>query len=173
MNLKFTESKTTKMYLVSVVMLCLSLILASCATSPTQPSSSITVSPTSRDVKAGDVFTFNVLIDTEIASRGAQCTLTFDPTLVKCDRITEGNFYKDWAEANSCSTILIPEPVIDNVNGKVSNIGIAIMGTKKGGVKGSGVLLTYHFSAIANGVVAPILSNMLISDESGNTSHLP
>ena len=169
MNLILIIRGTNKLALLSTICLSAMLLLASCATSSSQARLSVTVYPASSDVNIGDTLTFDVLIDTEVLSRGAQCTLTFNPDVITCTGITEGNFYKDWAVANGCTTVLVPEPVIDNENGRISDIGIAILGTTEGGVKGKGVLFTYHFSAIAKGVAAPGLSDIIISDELGNT----
>ena len=79
----------------------------------------------------------------------------------------EGNYFKDWAAANGSSTIQVPQPDIDNTKGKVSDIGVAIMGTKAGGAKGTGVLCTYYFTALTDGVAAPTLTDVLLSDENG------
>ncbi|MDD5093572.1 MAG: cohesin domain-containing protein [Dehalococcoidia bacterium] len=168
MNLIVTKREAIEISLLSAILLSTLLVLASCGTSSSPSEAGAAINPISRDVRIGDTFTFDVLIDTEVPSRGAQCTLTFDPKMTRCDGVTEGDFYRDWASANGCTAVLFPGPVIDNENGQVSSIGIAILGTQEGGAKGKGVLFSYHFTAIADGVAAPTLSNVVITDQSGN-----
>ena len=139
----------------------------SVTTTSNSPDVTVSISPVDPTVKSGDNFTMDILIDSKVILRGAQCALVFDPALMKCDRVVEGTFFKNWADANGSSTVVIPQPTIDNVTGNVSDIGIAIMGTKGGGAKGNGVFCTYHFTALADGVAKPTLSNVLLSDESG------
>ena len=136
-------------------------------TTPAVSGVNVSISLVNPNVKSGDTFTVDVIINSDVILRGAQCALSFDPVLMRCDRVVEGNFFKDWAAANGSSTIVVPQPVIDNEKGYVSDIGIAIMGTKEGGVKGSGVVCTYYFTAHADGVAKPTLSNVLLSDENG------
>jgi hypothetical protein len=87
---------------------------------------------------------------------------------MKCDRVVEGNFFKDWADANDSSTVVVPQPVIDNATGHVSDIGVAIMGTQEGGPIGNGVFCTYYFTALSDGVVKPKLSDVMLAGETAN-----
>jgi len=128
---------------------------------------SVSISMPDRSIEAGEEFNLEVRVDTDTACRGAQCALSFDPALMKCDSVAEGSFFKDWADDNGCSTLVVPQPTIDNDQGQVSVVGIAVMGGSGGGVKGSGVLCTYHFTALADGTAAPTLSDVVVADESG------
>jgi hypothetical protein len=176
--LTIIKRKTKKItWLVSILGLIL-LIFTSCTTSSSTTGTgtsaakskfSAAVEPASRNVKAGDTFTFDVVINTEIPSRGAQCTLAFDPAIAECTGLTEGYFYKNWAADNGCSTTILPDPLaIDNTNGRVASTGVAVWGAAPGGVTGKGILFTYHFTAVANGTLSPVLSDVHLSDESGN-----
>jgi hypothetical protein len=146
-----------------------SLTLSKPAFTPTTnlPDVNMSISLSNPNVKSGESFTADVVIDSDVLLRGAQCAIIFNPSLMKCDRVLEGGFFKVWADANGSSTIMLPQPVIDNVSGNVTDIGVAIMGTKAGGVKGSGVFCTYYFTALADGIVVPELGQALISDENG------
>jgi hypothetical protein len=125
-----------------------------------------------RDIKQGDMFAVEVRIDTKTACRGAQCVLSFDPALMRCDEVIEGGFFKDWASANGGSTLLMPlSPSIDNNQGRVpatGAAGIAVLGCGQEGVKGEGVLLSYHFTALADGTASPTLSEVVLIDVTGN-----
>jgi len=86
---------------------------------------------------------------------------------MKCESAVEGGFLKDWALAKGGSTVVIPQPTIDNNQGHVSTMGIAVMGGGAGGAEGSGVLCTYQFTALADGMAEPTLSDVVLVDESG------
>lgn len=171
--------------IIAIFSIALTFAMVSCSTNPTTTTalSQHTSTPTARNsleatvsvflansnIKAGDNFTVNVLIDSKVALRGAQCALSFDPSLMKCDSAVEGTYFKDWADANGSSTIVVPQPSIDNTAGHVSDIGVAIVGTKEGGVEGSGVFCTYSFTALADDIAKPTLSDVILADENGKT----
>jgi hypothetical protein len=76
------------------------------------------------------------------------------------------------------TTMTFPtQPNIDNVKGTVSDLGIAMLGMSQHwdtgndtqiGVKGKGSLMTYHFTALANGVAQPTLTRVEADDPLGN-----
>jgi hypothetical protein len=190
-----TPSKLDKLLPIALVgMITLAFVMAGCSnagaiTTSSPPVTSVPASPTisepavmpttnlsnvnvsislsNPDVKSGESFTADVVIDSNVLLRGAQCAVSFNPALMKCDRVVEGSFFKDWAVANGASTIMLPQPVIDNVSGNVTDIGVAIMGTTAGGVKGSGIFCTYYFTALADSIAGLELTNVLLSDENG------
>ena len=163
----------------------LTFTMVSCAANPTttakssQSISTLTAANSSEatvsvflvnpNVKADDSFSVDVLIDSKVALRGAQCALSFDPSLMKCESAVEGTFFKDWADGNGSSTIVVPQPTIDNTAGHVSDIGVAIMGAKEGGVEGSGVFCIYNFKALSDGIAKPTVSDVILADENGKT----
>jgi hypothetical protein len=139
-----------------------------CSESESISGTNVSITMADRDVKQDQSFTVEVRIETDTLCRGAQCALSFDPALMKCDSVVEGGFFKDWATANGASTVMIPQsPTIDNNQGHVPMIGIAVMGGGGGGAKGSGVLFTYHFTALADGTAEPTLSDVVVIDASG------
>jgi hypothetical protein len=145
------------------------LMVVPTACSESTSGTRVRISMADREVKQDQSFTVEVRIETDTACRGAQCVLSFDPALMKCDGVVEGGFLKDWAAANGASTLMIPQlPTIDNSQGHVSITGIAVMGVAGGGgAKGSGVLFTYHFTALGDGTAEPTLSDVVVSDVSG------
>ena len=181
-KLKHIKKRKSRLLFVFVLTCIFSLIIAGCATtnvSKISPTTSSTVKHPSSDAtvygsmddsnfQPGDVLTFTVWIKSTIMLRGGQCAISFDPSLIKCDNVSEGGFFHDWAILNNCSTVVIPHPTIDNVQGRVSDIGIAIMGTAQGGPNGNGTLCTFQFTALAVGNTQPKLSNVKLADLSGN-----
>jgi len=128
------------------------------------------ISPDNQTESPGSTFDIKVMINTGgVISRGAQCSLTFDPSLLQCNSVDEGDFFKSWAQSHSCSTIVFPTPEINNNSGQVSDIGIAIMGQTTGGPSGSGIFCTYHMAAKAeaSGPSSVILTDAQIADQTG------
>jgi hypothetical protein len=123
----------------------------------------MSISIANKNVKAGDSFTIDVFVDTKLTVRGGQSGISFDPLLMKCDEVTEGSYLKDWAKTNGIDTMIMPQPKIDNVNGKVSVMGISLFGMAIGGPTGKGLLLTYHFTALKDGVISPKLTDALLA----------
>jgi hypothetical protein len=128
----------------------------------------VSLSLDGQQIKSGDVFLINLLIDTQTALRGFQWSLKFNPQLMRCDKITEGKFFKDWAVDHSGETIIFPKPQADNSAGRVSEMGIAIMTSQKGGASGSGIACTYSFTALADTIEIPQLSDVIVIDSNAN-----
>jgi hypothetical protein len=123
-------------------------------------------------IKKGASFSVNVVINTSSLVRGAQWSLQFDASLEQCESFQEGPFLKDWAEARKGSTLVFPQPKIDNTTGKISDTGIAIMSQTPGGVSGQGVLGTYRFTALSDSPKMPALLNVRVADDEGNMSDI-
>jgi hypothetical protein len=124
--------------------------------SKANPDENFSISVDKSQINAGDNFTINILINTKAASRGGQCAVTFDPSAMQCNAITEGNFFKDWASANGLSTVMMPSaPAIDNSKGTVEPVAIAVMGQSQAEqngqsgqeAKGSGVFYSLQMTA--------------------------
>jgi hypothetical protein len=95
--------------------------------------------------------------------------LTFDPYLLQCNSVDEGDFFKTCAQSHSCSTLEFAMPEINNNSGHVSDIGIAIVGQAAGGPSGSGTFCTYHMTAKAGagGQASVVLTDAQITDPTG------
>ena len=162
-----TRSRVAGILLITIVLV-LTVVPIACAESGPKATISLAVD---REIKQGDMFAVEVRIDTDTACRGAQCALSFDPSLMRCDEVIEGGFFKDWASANGGSTLRMPlSPSIDNSQGRfpaTGTGGVAIMGGGQGGVQGEGVLFSYHFTALADGTAEPTLSDVVVIDASG------
>jgi hypothetical protein len=141
---------------------------------------SLSVSLSNQQVNPGDTFTVNLMINTKVASRGAQAALTFDPSAMECTGVTEGNFYSNWATANGVSTTMMPSsPDIDNTNGTVEVTAVAIMGQSAaeqagqalGGAQGQGIFLSYQMTAKSgvNKNASVGLSDVEILDPNANS----
>jgi archaellum component FlaF (FlaF/FlaG flagellin family) len=111
---------------------------------------SMSVTPATIEVQTGETFTVELVIDTSVEASGAQCQLTFDPAVVRCDSVEKGDFFD--ANPPSGTTVLwlgFP-PAIDNDAGEIANAGVAIV-PPTAGVTGSGIFLKLTFTALADG----------------------
>jgi hypothetical protein len=118
----------------------------------------------SQMIKSGDVFSANLLIDSRIALRGIQWKLSFNPAVLRCDKVTEGNYFRDWASSHGGNTVTFPKPVIDNTAGQISDMGIAIMSNQAGGPLGKGIACVYSFTALADFPGIPSLYDVQVVD---------
>jgi len=134
---------------------------------------SMSFNPASREVQVGDNFNLDVVISTDQPSRGAQADVSFDPDLLRCTAVDQGNFYSNWAYLHNSSTIMFPLPEIDNPSGTVSGTGVVIIGppipsgssTAAGGPTGSGTFLRLHFTALSAGLAAVTLGQVVIAND--------
>jgi len=97
--------------------------------------------PLKTGLQNGVPFGLDIVIDTDVATRGAQFRLQFDPAVIQCQSPTEGAFYSTWASAHGASTLLYPNPAVNNTEG-YAEIGVAVMGGQSGGPTGRGVFAT-------------------------------
>ncbi|MGQ9675495.1 MAG: cohesin domain-containing protein [Chloroflexota bacterium] len=130
------------------------------------PSATLGISPETVTVHPGAFFEVKVLIKGDIPLRTAQCSLKFDPSLLEVESVVEGDFFKTWASANNCATLVFPEPAIDNASGVVASTGVAIMGLTEGGPSGEGSLFIYKMKAKAGakGRAALTLDQVVVGD---------
>jgi hypothetical protein len=110
-----------------------------------------------------------VTVNSSGPTGGIQLALSFDATKVQVSGWTEGSFYKTWATGHGGSSLVFPQPTIDNTSGTISDIGIAIMGASAGGPTGSGDVVIYHATAAsgATGTASFTLSDVVVSDQNG------
>lgn len=113
---------------------------------------SISISPAQVLTTAGQTFTVDIVINTDKPVLSAQAAVSFDPAVLECDKIEEGAFLKDAATAQGASTMLFPQPVINNTSGEISTFAVITVGMGATGATGSGVMATLTFTAKANGV---------------------
>jgi archaellum component FlaF (FlaF/FlaG flagellin family) len=111
---------------------------------------SMAVTPAAIEVQAGETFTVDLVIDTSVETSGAQCQLTFDPAVVRCDSIEKGAFYDANPPAGATVMWLGFPPTIDNDAGEIANAGVAII-PPTAGITGSGTFLKLTFTALADG----------------------
>jgi hypothetical protein len=116
-------------------------------------------------IDPGETIDVNLVISTTEATRAIQFVIEFDPSVLRCESISEGSFYRDWAAAHSASTLVLPNPTCDNSSGKVTIMGITILGGE-GGPSGEGIVTAIQFTTLAEGISPLTLSQVLVADDS-------
>lgn len=123
------------------------------------PMPQVNVSAQSQSVANGATFNEALNITTDTASRGWGATVTFDPTKLQANSISEGTFLSGWAAGigHGMGTVSGGAANIDNVAGTIEIPGYAITGTYDlGGPTGSGTLCTISFTALASNTSANV-----------------
>jgi hypothetical protein len=122
----------------------------------------VSVSPTTQNVNQGDPFTIDITVNPDTPILGVQFDLSFDPSLVEANSVTEG----DLLNQDGASTFFDPG-TIDNAAGTITGVAGAIIG---GGVpvSGSGTFATVSFTAKMVDGTSPLdLSNVVVGDSAG------
>ena len=80
----------------------------------------VSIDPPSQTVKGGDSFTINITVDPIEAIAGVQFDLSFDPTLLICNNVMEGDLFQ-------AHDTYFMDGTIDNNNGEITGVaGITI-----------------------------------------------
>jgi hypothetical protein len=109
----------------------------------------LSITPATSTARPGERFNLQVLLTSDVPTRGLQLGLKFDPQVVQVDDVSAATFYSDWASMNGGSTTVIPF-IADNTQGKVSIGGIAVLGGPElGGPSGAGPVLNLELTARA------------------------
>lgn len=129
------------------------------------------VSPSSQAVGNGALFSVNIDINTDTASRGWQLNVSFDASKMTCNSVVEGSFLSSYATAHGGGTIPAGAVNINNTTGLVTVPGWAITGAGTGGPTGTGTLCTLNFTAKAaiDDYAAIDISDVVVSDVNGTS----
>jgi hypothetical protein len=121
----------------------------------------------------GDTLTVNVSVYADKPMRGGSLDVKFNPSILECEGVSEGDFLSTWASNNSSSTMIFPEFKIDNAAGTIKDGSVILIGTATGGPTGTGTIIKITFKAKAVGVSQLTVSNgKLIDDGIGDINHM-
>jgi hypothetical protein len=119
----------------------------------------VTVEPPGQSVGTGATFTVGIYVVPDTAIAGMQFSLSFDPSLVTANGVTEGNLLSQ----GGASTFFMPG-TINNVAGTITNVA-GVITTPGGSVSQSGTFATISFTAkTAAGTSALDLSNVIVAN---------
>lgn len=123
------------------------------------PATAVTVEPASKVVGIGETFTIDILVDPDTDIAGVQFSLSFDPSVVTANGVTEGNLLSQ----GGASTYFI-SGVVDNVAGTITGVFGTITGDREP-VSQSGIFATVGFVAgTAVGTSALDLTDVIVGD---------
>ena len=150
-----------------IIALALTLTLTLClpglpvsAASPAVVSVSAPISPVSH----GQQFTVNITVQPNNAIAGAQFSLSFNPSLVIINSVTEGNLLNQGAANTYFMT-----GTINNTVGTLTNVAGAII-TPGQTVSAAGIFAVITMTASSSSGTCPLtLSNVVIGDINGNS----
>jgi hypothetical protein len=126
------------------------------------PATAVTVEPASKVVGVGETFTVDIVVDPDADIGGAQFSLSFDPSVVTANDVTEGNLLSQ----GGASTFFI-SGIIDNAAGTITGVFGAITAIDET-VSQPGIFATISFTAGAVvGTSALDLTNMIVGDSQG------
>ena len=104
-------------------------------------------------VHVGNTFTLNLNVENVTDLAGWQCNIEFDPNVLEAVEVVEGDFLKE----GDGKTFFL-ESEIDNTAGRITKLGAAR--TSKGGVSGTGKLLSVAFMAKVIGEAQVTLTSL-------------
>ena len=123
----------------------------------------VSISPSTQTVPLGQTFTIDITIDPDVAIAGAQFDLSFDPSLVRANSVTEGNLLKQGGASTYFS-----RGTIDNAAGKITGVAGVII-TPGQTVSSPGVFATIQMTAKSVEGTSPLdLLNVIVGDINGN-----
>ncbi|MEW6651721.1 MAG: cohesin domain-containing protein, partial [Chloroflexota bacterium] len=126
-----------------------------------------------QNVQLNQTINFSIEISSDTPTRGAQVGLSFNPRLLNCISVSEGNFYKNWADAHGARTVFYPPSHIDNIYGQMDAAVVSIIGGT-GGATGSGSLLSITCRVVGGaGNSAVSLLNWVVTDDNAEPVVLP
>ena len=125
-----------------------------------QPSLNFVFQTDTTPIAVGDSFTVNLNVENVTDVGGWQADLTFDPKVLKADRVTEGDFLKQ-EEGET----FFQKGTIKNQLGKITGIKAARLTQTP--VRGHGSLLSVTFTALRNGESKLTLQNFQVGTRRG------
>jgi hypothetical protein len=154
--------KTRKWLAVPVVLFLIGALFSSTIIVSADPATAVIVQPASKVVGIGETFTVAVFVtpDTQIA--GVQFSLSFSPSVVTANGVTEGNLLTQGG-----ASTFFQAGTINNGAGTITNVAGAII-TPGASVSGAGTFATVSLTAgAAAGTSALNLTNVLVGNKQG------
>jgi hypothetical protein len=146
--------------MVPFVLLLISALFFSGIIVSADPATAVTIQPASQKVGIGDTFTMNISVSPDTAIAGAQCSLSFNASVLKANIVTEGNLLTQGG-----ASTYFAAGTINNVAGTITNVVGVI--TTNASVSSPGTFATVSFNATAAGNSTLHLSNVIVGNQGG------
>lgn len=156
------EHKNMSRWLTLPVVLLLMAVLFLPGTAFANPATTVTVNPASQNVSIGATFTVGIYVVPDTAIAGMQFNLSFNPSFVTANNVTEGNLLSQ----GGASTYFM-SGTINNTSGTITNVA-GIIVTPGASVSQNGTFATVSFTAgTAAGTSGLDLSKVIVADLQG------
>ena len=124
----------------------------------------MTVSAPTQNISLGTPFTVNILVQPNSPIVGAQFNLSFNPSLVNVNNVTEGNLFKQ----NGANTYFIPG-TINNNTGIVTGVVCVAIGNGQS-ISNPGIFAVITMTTMTStGTSTLNLSNVIVGDVNGQS----
>ena len=146
-----------------IVTLALILLLPSLPVAASSPAI-VTVSAPTQPVSQGQQFTLNITVQPNNSIAGVQFSLSFNPSLVSINSVTQGNLLNQGG-----ASTYFTAGTINNTSGTLTNVAGAIT-TPGQTVSTSGTFAVITMTASSGSGTCPLtLSNVIVGDINGNS----
>jgi hypothetical protein len=156
------EHKNMSRWLALPVVLLLMAALFLPGTVFADPDTDVSVDPSTQNVGTGATFAVGIYVVPDTAIAGMQFSLSFNPSLITANSVTEGNLFSQ----GGASTYFV-SGTIDNVAGTITNVW-GVINEPGQTVSSPGTFATISFTAGTAAGTSPIdLSNVIVGDLGG------
>ena len=146
-----------------IITLALILLLPSLPVAASSPAV-VTVAAPTQPVSQGQQFTVNITVQPNNAIAGVQFSLSFNPSLVSINSVTQGNLLNQGG-----ASTYFTAGTINNTTGTLTNVAGAIT-TPGQTVSASGTFAVITMTASSGSGTCPLtLSNVIVGDINGNS----
>ncbi|MDY6834430.1 MAG: CARDB domain-containing protein [Chloroflexota bacterium] len=157
MKKQFTVRRS--IYILMVIAFMITTMNASVSLARAESAAEISIFPHYQKVEVGQSFNVSIQLDVIEDTMSAQAGLEFAPGVLQCTGVTAGEFFQGGVQIPTT-------PEINNEEGIVQVSMVGLLGSIRS--PGDGVLFTYDFTAISEGVSDIALVDAFISDNEGN-----
>ena len=110
----------------------------------------ITSDPAALALTPGQHADVNLVLSSDVELRGAQLKIIYDPHVVLIDSVTEGTYFRQWADSHGATAAMVFPFTPNNETGQTLVGGIALFGgLPRVGASGSAPLITAHLTGVA------------------------
>ena len=124
------------------------------------PDSGFSISTDTTRIEVGATFTVHLKAANVTDLAGWRTDITFDPTVLKANKVSEGDFLKQAGGSTH-----FQEGTIQNTRGRIT--GLRAVRTSRGRGSGQGTLLSIQFTALASGGTRVTLRNFRAGSSTG------
>jgi hypothetical protein len=124
----------------------------------------------SRTLRPGDRVVVDVIATSDVPVASVEFGLTWDPRIVRVDRVLPGAWLNDYASASGGNLVSVGHWAPDDASGVVTTGGYALVGASGPGPSGSGTVATIELTALGAGLTEIDLTGALLGTQLDHTT---